>query len=532
MDIKKQLNIAGEGAKLVAKQAERMKVANFSLPGAYRKLGEEVFKAGTLKDKLGEIFARIQLSIEEQEKLNQSGPAAEGFAEKMKVAAISAKNMAVSKKIDYDRGGLFSELGRLAYEGHKDVLGHGASIDAVAKEVEKLVSLDEEISNLISAGKGSFLNPKNVAFGLVAIVGFMLFYIGFKMFFGISNNGPLHSQEGPLVTTRATTQKKPELSSSPNLNDSSVDLEDKNLEGKVEERLVESQKTTKFPETAQYKGIQKYNKAKVPIVDNPVYDQGPNKEEIVGREYKLSDGVKTHYQMYKNKENKYVRHGQVAYFKEHEKEKGKNYLVRTGAYYDGKRHGFWVDLTTAGYVWATYQFDHGRPTGVTNGYDSDGKVIWSVSYGGDGVANTSNMSTACFVHQMRLLQDNFSFGRVSDNFLVLQAWGEIGPAHSDEPSESEIIGFYSGGLQSKSVDKKDLLMYLGRPKAIKITNMDKDYPSLIRTFQFKLTDGYAYVNIGNEAAIHNPKGYFLDNNGDFIVYGRCFISDTDFYKLK
>ena len=178
MDMKKQIRIAGDGARLVAKQAEKIKLLNVSLPAAYRKLGEEIYKAGILKESFEKIFSDINFSIKAQEDLVQTGPIPSNFAEKLKAAAKSTKNIAVSKKMEYDRGGLFSQLGRLAYEGCKDDLKCGFSIDAVTRDIEKIQNLDQEIVLLSVSSYGKFFNPKNVAIGLVTLASLAIAIIG------------------------------------------------------------------------------------------------------------------------------------------------------------------------------------------------------------------------------------------------------------------------------------------------------------------------------------------------------------------
>lgn len=186
MDMKKQIRIAGDGARLVAKQAEKIKLLNVSLPAAYRKLGEEIYKAGILKESFEKIFSDINFSIKAQEDLVQTGPIPSNFIEKLKVAAKSTKNIAVSKKMEYDRSGLFSQLGRLAYEGHRENLTECFSTKSITENLKKIAVLDQEIAGMNSKANRSFFNPKIIAISLVGIVVLALAFVGYKFFLGIS----------------------------------------------------------------------------------------------------------------------------------------------------------------------------------------------------------------------------------------------------------------------------------------------------------------------------------------------------------
>lgn len=185
MDIKKQISIAGEGARLVAKQAEKFKLLNISLPAAYRKLGEEIYKSGILKDSFAELFSGIDFSIKAQEDLVKTDPIPSNFTYKMKSAVKSAKNMAVSKKMEYDRSALFSQLGCQAYEYHREKLTECFSTESVAENLKNIAALEQSIAVMDSTGRGSFFNPKTAAVGMIGVVVLGIALLGYKGFFGV-----------------------------------------------------------------------------------------------------------------------------------------------------------------------------------------------------------------------------------------------------------------------------------------------------------------------------------------------------------
>ena len=467
MDIKNQLNMAGQGAKLVAKQAERMKIANVSLPAAYRKLGEEIFKAGLLRNEFQELYSKLSSSIKDQGDLNQAKPAAEGFAEKMKAAAISAKNMAVSKKMEYDRAGMFLNLGQLGFENHFDILNNCSSVAIIKTEIEKLQKLDEEISILNAVGKNSFFNPRFFAIGMVSLL-FLSVAVGISY---LIFNGPKKSD--------------------------------------------------------QYIALEVLNKTNIPIKDNPILTRGPNGEELFDYEFEMQDKNTGIFKSFKTKDEKERYHGNFLVYKD----KDKKQLRRTGAFFDGKRHGNWTEIFND-QISTTYQFEKRKPIGITKGFDKNGKEEWSITFNENGETDTSKMNIKGFVHQMRLIQGAFEFGTVNDDWWAIQAWSEIGPIFSDEPSAKDKIQFLVGGNSATKIDPKGFQMYLGKPFQIKVTNIDKQYPNIIRTCQYKLTDGFAYVNVANESILHEQRADFLSVGNSLLVYSRCFHSPKDYYSNK
>ena len=148
--------------KLAAKKAQRLQVANMTLPSAYRNFGKSVFDAGTCRDQLPELHAQADAAVAEMKTIATQAaahPKAEGLAAKAKSVAVAAKEMAQRKALEHRLAQVFTRLGQEAF----DKLGAADQPQALAEPVKaaqaQLAALDAEIAALSASRSRSILTP-------------------------------------------------------------------------------------------------------------------------------------------------------------------------------------------------------------------------------------------------------------------------------------------------------------------------------------------------------------------------------------
>lgn len=179
---------AQSAAKLTAKQAERTKIQNVSLPQAFMALGRHVYSANELRsdfaaefEGLDELYAKIE-TLETQAKTRPSG---EKMTDKAKAAAASTKDRAEAQALRLQIARMKAKLGRAAYEKY----GKGLDALEVIASIEQLLArsdaLSEEIDELSQRSEGQLITPQRLAVGgivtlvvVVAVVGVSLFHGG------------------------------------------------------------------------------------------------------------------------------------------------------------------------------------------------------------------------------------------------------------------------------------------------------------------------------------------------------------------
>lgn len=133
---------------LVAKQAERAKLSNISLPSAYRELGQQVFESGNRRD-FPDLHDRIDEIVASIDHLNTEADGvepADTLGAKAKAVLDSGKAAAKRKVLERTRSQAFIELGKAAFE-HDDQHGTLAS-KKIAEVISRLAALDREIEEL------------------------------------------------------------------------------------------------------------------------------------------------------------------------------------------------------------------------------------------------------------------------------------------------------------------------------------------------------------------------------------------------
>ena len=173
---------AKAAAQLTVKQAERTKIAQINLPGAYADFGKQVHAAGTYRQEFEGAFRAIDKLLEEMQTIEThatSQPKPQSIADKAKSVAGAAKDMAQSKAIQLRARQLYGELGKGVFEKHGDQAAAPQLAQPIRDLLARLASLDSEIAALSEAKSGKWLSPKHIAIGGIALVACLgLFLMG------------------------------------------------------------------------------------------------------------------------------------------------------------------------------------------------------------------------------------------------------------------------------------------------------------------------------------------------------------------
>ena len=109
--------------QFAAKQAERAKLTQITLPNAYRPLGRHIHGASSFRADFGDIYARIETLLTEIAILSAEKRKVQGFAEKAKAVAKAAKDKTQIKALHIMVNRAYAELGKAAFEKHGDKSG-------------------------------------------------------------------------------------------------------------------------------------------------------------------------------------------------------------------------------------------------------------------------------------------------------------------------------------------------------------------------------------------------------------------------
>ena len=195
-------------AHLVAKQAERTKLVNMTLPAAYQALGKQVHGAGSYRDEFAETFKKIDGPLTEIAALqahSAAAPKAEGFAAKAKSAVDATTDMAHVQALKLKLSHSFTELGKAVFEKHGTESGPEAVVRPILDCRARLEKLDSEIKGLSQSEPGQVLTPRRLAVGGLALAALLLIFALRGMFFGAGNSRPeLASGEPARGTAKST----------------------------------------------------------------------------------------------------------------------------------------------------------------------------------------------------------------------------------------------------------------------------------------------------------------------------------------
>lgn len=158
-------------AVLVAKQAERTKLASVNLPGAFQTFGRHLHDTGYHRSHLPEHYQAVDTLLVEIHAVQTRAagqPKAEGIAAKAKAVAKSAADTAQTKALQVRLNHALGELGKAAFDRFGDQAGPAELIRPITALRARMASLDAEIAELSKAAPGSFVTPKRIAVAGVA----------------------------------------------------------------------------------------------------------------------------------------------------------------------------------------------------------------------------------------------------------------------------------------------------------------------------------------------------------------------------
>jgi len=167
---------------LIAKQTERTKLLNVTLPHHYHCLGKHLFGSRQYADEFATLYQNIDAllgQIKTLETGHANEPKAEGIAAKATAAAKTAQYAVQGKTLKMKLGHALAELGKAAFEKHGEGSGQEELIRPIANAKLRAEQLATEIAQISKASAGQILTPKRIAIGGVAVVCVVLVAIFF-----------------------------------------------------------------------------------------------------------------------------------------------------------------------------------------------------------------------------------------------------------------------------------------------------------------------------------------------------------------
>ena len=175
---------AKAAARLAAKQAERTKLSNVTLPHAYRQLGKDIHATGSFRDQFPEEFAKADELKAKIAGLRQAAPErdveSKSFKDRAKETAGKAKDAAHAKTLGVELNSVLRKLGKSAYE----TLGKDGGSPEVVTPIEecqhRIAVLDAEMQAIDNNAASGILTPRRllVGVGALAAIVFLLGIIG------------------------------------------------------------------------------------------------------------------------------------------------------------------------------------------------------------------------------------------------------------------------------------------------------------------------------------------------------------------
>ena len=139
---------AGQIAK---KQAERLKINQQTLPHAYWALGKDIHSSGRYRDEFGDLYAKVDGLLERIQKLRLTQPMPSDQPQKLtdraKAAAGHATDLAKAKGADMEANSALRELGKRAFEKHRDSSGPATLTGPITTALSHLHSLTPKSGN-------------------------------------------------------------------------------------------------------------------------------------------------------------------------------------------------------------------------------------------------------------------------------------------------------------------------------------------------------------------------------------------------
>ena len=174
--LKKSLMESAKAAgQLTAKQAERVKLTNTTLPKLYVALGKHALSTRMYQDQFPEQFKELdkvkadlaQTAIHKDAKDNT-------FMEKAKATAGNALQTAQAAKLSIRQSSLLANLGKVIYARHQNEGGPEQLVKPIHEALSHVAIIDSEIATLSQIGRGSWITPKRFLISTVGAACFVL----------------------------------------------------------------------------------------------------------------------------------------------------------------------------------------------------------------------------------------------------------------------------------------------------------------------------------------------------------------------
>ena len=189
-------------AQYAAKQTERTKLVNLTLPSLYQSLGRHAFSSPDLRAEFAELFQQLdQVQAEQSEIKSRTPVATKSLGDKAKAMAGQAMDAAQAQKLSLRQSSLFGTLGKAVYDKHEAASGPQELVQPIADAVAKLAMLDSELDGLSTSKDGSWITPKRLAISVGTAACLLFAILLLRM-----DRGAIHgdSRTGADITISAT----------------------------------------------------------------------------------------------------------------------------------------------------------------------------------------------------------------------------------------------------------------------------------------------------------------------------------------
>jgi len=184
---------AKAAGQLAAKQAERTKLTNVTLPHAYRELGKDIHATGRYRDQFPDEFAKADELNGKLAGLRQAAPDKEGeaksFTDRAKETAGKARDAAHAKTLEVELNSVLRKLGCAAFEKLSADSGSPDLVAPIEECQQRLATLDAEIRAIDSNAASGVLTPRRLLIG-AGVLTVLVLGLGAWAMFGGSGSEP------------------------------------------------------------------------------------------------------------------------------------------------------------------------------------------------------------------------------------------------------------------------------------------------------------------------------------------------------
>jgi hypothetical protein len=179
-------------AQYAAKQTERTKLVNLTLPSLYQSLGRHAFSSPDLRTEFAEVFQQLdQVQAEQSEIKSRTPVATKSLGDKAKAMAGQAMDAAQAQKLSLRQSSLFGTLGKAVYDKHEAARGPQELVKPITMALDRLTKLDSDIHELSATREGSLVTPKRL---VLCFVAGLLCMIAFSL-----KRGSINNQQAMLI---------------------------------------------------------------------------------------------------------------------------------------------------------------------------------------------------------------------------------------------------------------------------------------------------------------------------------------------